>query len=210
MSLSARRLERRSGGGRLIPVAARFTLGPGKEAPYVSALLCERVLQEGDGSLSAIRLIDQVNLAPIPHGLPPNVEIIPAVLTATLLVSLKGGKEGVLHRLAIRVHSPSGATQAMTPQRVRMGSTIPGAVPGANVIIQLQASLKTEGIYWFEVRLDGRRATAIPLRVAFAPRASAGAASQESASQSAARPPRKAERSKAKPSVRRQRSTNTR
>jgi Family of unknown function (DUF6941) len=191
-------------------VSARFTLGPAKEAPYlIAALLCERVLQETDGSLSAIRLIDQVTLSPVPPNLSADVEIVPPRFTAALLISLKGGASGVQHKVGVVAHSPGGPNQSFPAQPITLGSTIPGAVPGANLVVQLQAGLRHEGIYWFEVRLDGRRLTAIPLRVVFS-EAVPGSPQQGSASRVSAPLRRRAGRSKPKPGTGREKSSSGR
>ncbi len=167
-------------------MSAQFTLGPAKEAPYLTAaLLCERVLTESDGALSAIRLVDQLNLGPVPADLPVGTPIVAAPMALALLIALKGGEYGKQHLLRVIGHSPDGSARRFEEHRVTMGSLVPGGVPGTNVIIQMQVSLRQEGIYWFEVRLDGRRVTAIPLRVASAATAPSPQPSQGSGSQTA-------------------------
>jgi hypothetical protein len=136
-----------------------------QEGPFVEALICERVIQETDGVLTIVRLIDQVNLERPPTPLLP---LIPAPFQAAVLVVLKGGKPGAKHSVEVIVHAPSGIATQVAAQTVELASRFPRGIAGANLILQMKMGLKDDGTYWFEVRLDGKRATATPLRVAFA------------------------------------------
>ncbi len=146
-----------------------------EEGPLLlAALICERVLQEKDGGISVIRLIDQITVGVAVRGIPPmsSTEVAQAVVVApfacSILLVFKGGRLGSQHVAQVIGHSPDGPPREFDPAPFVVGSLVEGVPPGQNVVMQLQLVLQKEGVYWFEVRLDGRRITATPLRVAFA------------------------------------------
>jgi hypothetical protein len=141
-----------------------------EDGPFVTAaLICERVLREDDGALSAVRMVDMVTLTPIDEPIPEGTAALATGLRLFLLVSFKGGVLGSQHVLTVIGHSPSGASETFPPSAAELNTTVPGAAPGFNVIVHLQMGMKSQGVYWFEVRLDDRKVTAVPLLVAFAP-----------------------------------------
>jgi hypothetical protein len=75
--------------------------------PFLTAAaICERVLQERDGVLSAIRIVDRITLTAageVPEHLP---EFPPHNLT--VLVSFKSGNARGRHTVSFRVEKPSG------------------------------------------------------------------------------------------------------
>lgn len=138
-----------------------------RSAALVNAtLLCERVLQEADGTLSAIRIIDQVTLEPIPEGLPPDAEIVPAQMAVALLVVVKDPSGPSTRHLRVQGRSPKGTTTEVGSERVRLRTGL-SPVAGANFIVNLNLGLRHEGMYWFDVFLDEKFLSSVPLHVRF-------------------------------------------
>ena len=154
----------------MIAVTDEFDPVAEQEGPFVAALICERVLVETDGVVTPMRIIDQVNLERPPSTLPPNTALIPVPFQGALLILLKGGRPGAKHEIAVVAHGPSGNRQQVATQTVDLTPKLEGGVAAANLIVQMRLGLQSEGTYWFEVLLDGRRATASPLRVVLAGR----------------------------------------
>ena len=147
-----------------------FTSAAEREGPFLtSALLCERVLQEQDGTLSVIRAVDMITVTPVGEPIPEDAKAVMSPLRLFLLLSFKGGVLGSKHEVTITGYSPSGAMEKFPTATAELATTVPGVPPGFNIIVQVQAAWQTAGVYWFEVSLDGRRATAVPLRVLHAP-----------------------------------------
>ena len=133
------------------------------EGPFLSAaFFCDRVLQEADGTLSAIRIVDRVfqvaaGIAP-PEGMPPTT------VNLTLLIALKSGAARGRHDLKIQAENPSGIR---SPLAQTFSVLLEGEDRGANAIINLVFTAPEEGLYWFDVLLDGERLTRVPLRLVY-------------------------------------------
>lgn len=143
-----------------------------KPRPYLTAaLLCEKVLQEADGTLSAIRIADRVQLqmqGPPGLGLaglampPDGTEPVP-IFNMACLVGLKSGPAVGDYTLRLTFVTPSGIVQGTAiEQQVKLL----GKDQGQNFIVQLYIAAQEEGVYWVSVTLDDMELTRIPLIVA--------------------------------------------
>lgn len=133
--------------------------------PYVqAALLCEKVLEEKDGILSLIRVVDRfthsVRGAAVPEQMPP----VPVNLT--LLVALKSGEARGRNTMRLRMRDPSGLVAG---PEMSVPVFFEGENRGINVRIALAMQLSVEGLYWFEVLLEDQLLTKIPLQIIYAP-----------------------------------------
>jgi len=128
--------------------------------PYVqTACICEKVLQEQDGVLSAIRIIDRQILT-VPANLP--AETLPAVeLRHTLLICLKSGEARGSMSLHLSVEPPSG----IRLQEQQLPLFFEGEDRGVNLIIPMQMQLSVPGLYWFDLRLEDELLVRIPFRL---------------------------------------------
>lgn len=124
----------------------------------VTAVFCEKVLQEADGVLSAIRIVDKV-IFELPKGAPHDVS--PAV-ELTALISLKSGDASGKFNVQLVPHSPSGKSMKI-PEPVPL--VLQGAEHGNNLIIKMVLPIKEEGLFWFDVVVDGTVMTRMPLTV---------------------------------------------
>lgn len=124
----------------------------------VAAVFCEKVLQEADGVLSAIRIVDKVIFEP-PKGAPPG--FLPAV-ELTALISLKSGDASGKFNVQLVPHSPSGVSMR-SPDPIPL--VLQGAEHGNNLIIKMVFPIKEEGLFWFDVVVDGDVLTKMPLTI---------------------------------------------
>lgn len=137
---------------------------PTAAGPFVTAaVICERVLIEQDGVLSAIRVIDRMIvplLAPLETESQQNAPTYPF----NLLVSAKaGGFEGRANFTATS-RAPSGRTMINPLGEAAFGPL----TPGVNFVVQSAMQPREEGIYWFEIRCNDTILTQTPLEIKLA------------------------------------------
>lgn len=130
--------------------------------PHVQlATFCEKVLQEPDGVLSVIRVIDRlivtVSAAGAPAELPEG-----GTVRVTLLITLKAGDAQGRHPITLRAQQPSGAY--LPDQSV--DATFERDERGVNLILEVDL-LVIEGLYWFEVFVNEALLTRVPLRIMY-------------------------------------------
>lgn len=129
-----------------------------KPRPYVTAaLLCEKVLEEKNGTISVIRIADRLgyHATGMPQGMKPGVQI-------SGLVCLKSGPVAGDHVIKIVLESPSAKRQEIYSLPV----TLKGRDHGQNVILNMTFGIEQDGFYWFDVIFDDDVLTRIPLMVA--------------------------------------------
>lgn len=129
--------------------------------PFIqAAVICERVLTEPDGAVSAIRVIDRVYFASDPEGRPlmPRQPI-------WFLLALKSGSARGRYTLTIRREKPSGEQADVLQAPV----LLEGEERGANIVVQAAFEPDQEGLYWFDVLFESERITRMPLRAVFQP-----------------------------------------
>jgi hypothetical protein len=137
-----------------------------ESGPYVQiAAFCERVLEEKDGVLSLIRIIDRLTHtatgADAPSDMPPlNYQM-------SLVLALKNGQARGSHDLRVVRELPSGIREESEAPTFRIPFEGEGD-RGQNLVLQLQLTFPLEGLYWFDVFLDDQVLTRIPFRVVYA------------------------------------------
>jgi hypothetical protein len=138
---------------------------PESHGPYLSyAVICEKVLNEQDGVLSLIRLIDRVTVrvvtpsgAEVPAALLPPAPPIPI----TFVVGLKSGDYTGTVPVKVRIEAPSGY---QWPE-FETSAELRGEEAGANVVLPMQFPALDEGVHWFVVEVSGEVVTRVPLRI---------------------------------------------
>ncbi len=127
-----------------------------------AALLCEKVLQEKDGIISVIRMIDRitltVNASLSPETLPP----LPINLFA--LISFKSGSARGRHTVKWVTETPSGIR---LPEQLLPVLFEGDNDRGVNLILNVNMIVDQEGVYWFEVHLEDQFLTRVPLRILY-------------------------------------------
>ncbi len=127
--------------------------------PYVTAaLLCEKVLQEKDETLTLVRVADRIQYRIQGQGLPEGIR--PAV-NIQGLVSLKSGPVTGDHRIRIVTERPNGDRK----EAVAFPVKFLGKDQGQNLILNLTLGVDQDGLYWFDVMFDEELVTRIPLMV---------------------------------------------
>ena len=130
--------------------------------PFLLAgLICERVLQEQDGVLSAIRIIDQLTHTIIAPSMPEELPSVPYNLT--FLIVLKPGRARGRHNVALRMEDPSGNRRQLFAQSLQLE----GENRGANWVIQANVTFSMEGLYWFDVLVEEEVMTRIPFKLMY-------------------------------------------
>lgn len=143
-------------GGSAMPGELGFDKGP-----FVTmAVFCEKVLQEKDGVLSLIRVIDQLNL----HVEGPDApdEIPPGIAQTTLVVSLRAGEARGSQRLKIRVERPDGTARDSREISVRFTGVGGG---GANLILPMEIEVVSAGLYWADILVNDRLVSRVALQI---------------------------------------------
>src|ERR1700674_1224195 len=130
--------------------------------PYlVAALLCEKGLQERNETISVIRMIDRVTLSVNALGSP---ETMPSTtINLNALISLKSGSARGRGTVKLRMETPSGLK---LPDQL-LPVLFEGDDRGVNLIIAFNMVIDQEGVYWFDVMLDERLLTRVPLRILY-------------------------------------------
>lgn len=127
--------------------------------PFVTAAcICQTALQEANGLLSIIRLIDRVPVL----GTTPQMQPQP-LQQLVLVVILRSGMLRETHKLKIKPISPSGKD---LPEN-EMSVLFEGEDRGPAVILPLSLVATEEGLYWFDLYLEEQLLTRIPLRVIY-------------------------------------------
>src|SRR5437763_15020027 len=117
--------------------------------PYlIAALLCDRVLQDKDETISIIRIVDRVEVTVNALGSPESLP--PTSVSLNALISLKSGSSRGRGTVIWRTDTPSGMK---LPDQL-FPVLFEGDDRGVNVIIALNMIVDQEGVYWFDVVLD--------------------------------------------------------
>ena len=128
-----------------------------KPLPYVTAaILCEKVLQEKDESISLMRIADRVQyrLEGAPKGVKPMVAI-------QGLVSIKSGPVTGDHTVRLVIERPNGDRKEAHTQPVKLL----GKDHGQNIILNIGLGVEMDGVYWFDVEFDDQLLTRIPITI---------------------------------------------
>lgn len=116
--------------------------------PYLqAAVLCERVLEEKDGSLSPIRIVDAV----VNRG--PREFVYP--VTALVIVR-PNGVEGEIP-VRIELEAPSGAITPLLAAKAQGRRQ--------NLIMNMQVKFRESGLHYFNVYVKDKLATRIPFTI---------------------------------------------
>jgi hypothetical protein len=138
---------------------------PEDTLPYLAyALFCERILTESDGTLSAMRIIDTLTVTVAiedePGKEPPHLLFPPMKL---LIGFRKGIATADDKKLILNVVNPSGQSVPVGMAEVTFSPESVGS--GANIVFDLQLPWENYGLYWYELWMDGKVLTRVPLTI---------------------------------------------
>jgi hypothetical protein len=125
----------------------------------VTAVICEKVLHEKDGVMSAIRIVDVFTYTLKPE-LPTEDQGVKMVLL--LGFKLPSGDTSE-HSIALELLKPNGDRTAIEqPLKGVATSTFPDTPKGYNVIANLSVAPVQKGTHYFIVRFDGEELLWVP------------------------------------------------
>jgi hypothetical protein len=136
-----------------------FPAMPIQGGPYLqAALLCEKALQETDGVISLIRIVDRWTVSG------PSEDMPQTAIQATMVLMFKSGFHRGQGRLTITPTSPRDAPMPAIEVPVHFEGD---EDRGVNVVLPMAFPVQESGVYWFDVALDGQTVSHIPLRVIY-------------------------------------------
>ena len=138
-----------------------------------SALVCEKVLQEQDGVVSAIRIIDRIYFV-----MGPDRQLLFPRQPITFLIIFKSGSARGRYAVQVRREQPSGEVSGPLFEPPVL---FEGEDRGVNLVVNAMFEPDQEGLYRFDVLFvrpespeQSERITRIPLRAIFQPMATVG------------------------------------
>lgn len=131
--------------------------------PYLNcAVICEKVLQEQNGTISLIRIIDRMTVTVSTLGTPANMFPVP-INNLNVFISLRSGEAKGRNTVKLRIETPSGVR---LPEQL-LPVLFEGEDRGVNLILNLNIVADQEGLYWFDILLEDQLLTRIPLRIVY-------------------------------------------
>jgi hypothetical protein len=125
-------------------------------------LFCEKLLVEQDNVNSVIRIVDTINITPLPGQKLKRGGLMP--LPLALLLMVKAGDARGKREMQLRLVSPSGKVFKTVAELEFNLSDPPEG--GANFKASpVLLKWDKEGLYWFEFLLEGKLFARVPLRV---------------------------------------------
>jgi hypothetical protein len=138
--------------------------------PHVTvAALCEKVIEDKQGVLSLIRVVDQITHslvgADVPDDMPPFT-----ITDLVLVIMVKADQTRGRYSIKVRPNDPSGRDMPVmqTPIHLEPGHG------GINLVLPIQFRVELEGVYWFDILFSAgaghdRLLSRVPLQVMYRP-----------------------------------------
>jgi hypothetical protein len=144
--------------------AVQGPLGAPPGGPYLQmAFFCERVLVESDGVVSFIRQIDRLTTNASGPSAPATM---PATnYSAFLALAMKSGTARGSFEMQVVRERPSGIRDGQPVFTLTI--FFEGEDRGVGVYGPISLNFEEEGLYWFDVLLDGTLMTRMPFRVIY-------------------------------------------
>lgn len=130
--------------------------------PYLlMAVLCENAQQDQYGSFSVINVLEQLVAGTNDPNAPEKMPTFR--FQGHLAVQFAAGNASGMHTLSIVPVQPSGERLDPVTQKIQFK----GIDHRATFISNVSIDIEEEGVYWFNVALDDRVVTRIPLRIRY-------------------------------------------
>lgn len=130
--------------------------------PYLqAALFCDKVLQEKDGVISAIRIIDRITVTVSGNAPPEKMPL--SRINVTALLSFKSGFYKGSTEIKLIGRNPSQQVFAETLLPI----LLEGDERGTNTVLEMTIEVSEDGLYWFGVLVGNRLMSKMPLRVVY-------------------------------------------
>lgn len=137
--------------------------------PYLNlAVICENVLEDKDGAISIIRIVDKFTVSTqlTVGNQTVQLENTAGFIQFQAVIGFKAGNARGCRLLKLIVWSPSRQVVAEATAIVELQG---GGVPGHIVRTPIALVVKEPGIYWVDVTLNENEITRMPLQVVFGP-----------------------------------------
>lgn len=129
--------------------------------PFVSvAAFCEKVLEDRDGVLSAIRLVDTFELAAHPStfgDLRPGIEV-------SGIIALKSGPLVGSYTVGLVMENTKGERKEISPAG-GWPVVFNGGEHGIQIRLNFYFEVREVGLWWFDVMFENEVLTRIPLKL---------------------------------------------
>jgi hypothetical protein len=138
-----------------------------KIGPQIAAaVLCDAILQDKDGALSAIRIIDTIN-GTLPPDTPDDVpsEEKPVSVPLSILVIIRSADSSGRHKIRIIPELPSG--RLIKPILEDDATLSPEPHGGLNIRLTSNVLAPGSGLYWLRVIIDGKILARMPFKINF-------------------------------------------
>src|SRR4051794_33369007 len=138
---------------------ARMERGPHLQA----AVFCDMTIVGQDGTLSIIRIVDQITQTTTG---PEPPQTMPAFVLATkMVIILKADEARGRYSLKIRPEAPDGRQLPAMEQALQLD----GGHRGVNLLVDVHLAVDLEGVYWFDILFvpapdEERLLTRVPLQ----------------------------------------------
>lgn len=130
--------------------------------PYVQvACMCDQVIEDKEGSLSLIRIIDTLTHTERGPNAPRDMPPVPYNLT--MVAVLKAGRARGRAEVKVVPEMPSGERMAPLTVTVHMDAED----RGHNLIFKMNFTFRMEGLHWFNIFYDDTLLTRTPFRVRY-------------------------------------------
>ena len=139
----------------------------GQSRPVLSiAAFCTRFLDGSDGCFSAIRLLDQLYFrTPVGYKPGDRLDISFWALIEFRSRTFKAGELTGRHTMHLVMRNPEGKSKPGQDFSIDLLEN----ATAFNFRIKMNWKIKSEGVWWVDVLLDGRPYAKMPLRIVFLP-----------------------------------------
>jgi hypothetical protein len=147
----------------------------GKPRVYVNAVLCDRIIKDSNGFLTAVTITSGYSISPLKVGAiaasgevdESHAQYVWQPLRVQLVISFVA-EEATEFETALKIIGPMGrevnANANTHTFQVKAGKGPEGHTMSINVRI----AVPIIGNYWFEIYVDGELATKTPMRIVYA------------------------------------------
>ncbi len=132
------------------------------DGPYLlMAVLCQTAQQDQYGSFSVVNVLEQLVAGTSDPNAPEQMPTFR--FQGDLAISIASGKSSGSHTVSVVPIQPDGERLDPVTQRIKLK----GNDHRATVVSNVSIDITQEGVYWFNVTLDDRPLTRIPLRIRY-------------------------------------------
>jgi hypothetical protein len=132
--------------------------------PFLAtAVFCESIMEDTSKKISALGIMDGVVfwiVADAPPGVPSEEQ--PISFIQNVLIVFRTGDSPGKHELRLVMERPDGKRKEVVKKEIDLSAPLHG---GFQLKSQVNVTVYSQGVFWLDVILDGRRFTRMPLNV---------------------------------------------